>query len=125
MDNVQIFGLRVEDIETIGKNGSYFVWDEYNRDARLKKVVDSLTDGSYKKLSGGFEGIYDNLMRSNDEFFVLKDFKPYVDAWEELARLYDSRNDWNRIALHNIAKSGYFSSDRTIMEYAKEIWRVK
>ncbi len=124
MDNVQIFGLRVEDIEELGRSGSYFAWDEYNNDARLKKVVDSLTDGSYKKLSGGFEGIHDNLMRSNDEFFVLKDFKSYVDAWEELAALHNS-SDWNRIALHNIAKSGYFSSDRTIMEYAKDIWRVK
>ena len=125
MDYVQIFGLRVEDIEAIGKSGSYYAWDEYKKDARLKKVVDSLTDGSYKKLSGGFEGIFDNLMRSNDEFFVLKDFKPYIDAWEELANLHNNSNDWNRIALHNIAKSGYFSSDRTIMEYAKEIWRVK
>ena len=63
-------------------------------------------------------------MRYNDEFFVLKDFHSYIAAWEHLEKLYTDRKTWNQIALHNTAKSGFFSSDRTIRQYAEEIWHL-
>jgi len=124
IENIKIFGLKVEEIEELHRSGNYFAFDEYSSNTRLKRVIDSLTDGTYSKLSGGFEGIYDNLMRSNDEFLVLKDFDSYVEAWSYLEKLYGDRAAWNKMALHSIAKSGYFSSDRTIREYADDIWHI-
>ena len=58
--------------------------------------------------------VYDALVQQNDEYFVLKDFAPYMDAWSRLCALYGDQAAWQRKALINIAKSGYFSSDRTI-----------
>ena len=123
-DNIEIFGLRSEEVDRCRREHSYFSWDEYNADYRVRQIVDQLVNGTYAGLSGNFEGIYDNLMRANDEFFVLKDFKSYVSAWERLQELYADRDRWNKVSLHNTAKSGFFSSDRTIKQYAKEIWKL-
>jgi starch phosphorylase len=122
LDNIKIFGLTVEEVEAL-KNGYYFAWDEYNNDRdRLGRVVDELIDGTFAGLSGNFNMIYDGLMHQNDADFVLRDFRPYVSAWEELGVTYGDQRTWNRMALANTANSGYFSSDRTIVEYAKDIW---
>ena len=123
-DNIEIFGLRSEEVDRCRREHCYFSWDAYNGDWRIKRVVDQLVDGTFCGLSGNFEGIYDNLMRANDEFFVLKDFKSYVDAWDNLQNLYTDREKWDKISLHNTAKSGFFSSDRTIKQYAKDIWKL-
>jgi starch phosphorylase len=124
-ENIRIFGLRAEDIERMRKDGSYFAWDEYSNDNRIKRVVDQLADGSYAALSGGFNGIYDALLRNNDEFFVLKDFRDYIDSWHRLERLYSDSSAWNKVSLHNTARAGFFSSDRTVGDYAREIWRIQ
>ncbi|MGM9521819.1 MAG: glycogen/starch/alpha-glucan phosphorylase [Oscillospiraceae bacterium] len=123
-DNITIFGLRADRIDQYRREGNYFAWDEYNADPRLKKVVDQLVDGTFAKLSGNFNGIYDSLLRNNDEFFVLKDFRSYLDAWHSMEKLYGDKEAWGRISLHNTAKSGFFSSDRTIREYANDIWKL-
>ncbi len=124
-DNIKIFGLTVDEVEAIKQEGHYFSWDLYNQDKdRLGRVVDELVDGTFARLSGNFNMIYDNLMHQNDVDFVLKDFRPYVQAWEELCETYQDRARWNRMALANVANSGYFSSDRTIREYAEDIWHV-
>ena len=124
MDNIEIFGLRSEEVEELKKNQSYYSWDEYNHNMELKRVVDQLIDGTYGRLSGNFDHIYDSLLRSNDEFFVLKDFDSYIKAWHNLEELYTRKDEWNRISLHNTASSGFFSSDRTIRQYAEEIWKL-
>lgn len=124
MDNIEIFGLRSEEVEELKKNQSYYSWDEYNHNMELKRVVDQLIDGTYGRLSGNFNHIYDSLLRSNDEFFVLKDFDSYIKAWHNLEELYTRKDEWNRISLHNTASSGFFSSDRTIRQYAEEIWKL-
>ena len=124
-NNIKIFGLTVEEVEAIKREGHYWAWDLYNADRnRLGRVVDELVDGTFAKLSGNFNMIYDGLMHQNDADFVLKDFMPYVRAWEELEETYQDQAVWNRMALANIANSGHFSSDRTIREYADEIWHV-
>lgn len=123
-DNIKIFGLRAEEVEAL--QGRYFAWNEYNADkARLGHVVDMLTDGSLSHLSGNFESVRDELMVNNDQYLVLKDFRSYVQAWEELTSGYKDSRSWNRMSLHNTAKAGYFSSDRTIREYATDIWHVE
>lgn len=124
-ENIKIFGLRTREVEELQQSGRYFAWNEYNADrARLGRVVDMLTDGSLARLSGNFESVHDELMVNNDQYFVLKDFRSYVQAWEELTAGYKNSHAWNKTALHNIANAGYFSSDRSIREYATDIWHI-
>ena len=124
-DNIKIFGLRTEEVENLRASGKYWAWDAYNADRpRLGRIVDELTDGTLAHLSGNFESIRDELMVNNDHDLVLKDFYSYVSAWEELTASYADRKAWNRSAVLNTARSGYFSSDRTIREYANDIWHI-
>ena len=123
-ENIKIFGLRTEEVDRYRWEGSYLAWDVYNNDPRLKKVVDHLVDGTFARLSGGFDLIYDNVMRHNDQFFVLKDFAAYVDAWHDLEKLYRDKAAWGKISVTNTACSGFFSSDRTIEEYVSDIWHL-
>ncbi len=125
-ENIKIFGMRVEDVNALRASGTYWAWNEYNADReRLGRVVDELTDGTLARQSGNFESIRDSLMNDNDPDFVLRDFRSYVDAWEELEGEYGDARRWNRMALMNICHSGYFSSDRTIREYAEDIWGIR
>lgn len=124
-DNIKIFGLRTEEVDALRASGSYYAWDVYNADrGRIGRVVDELTDGTLAHLSGNFELIRDELMVNNDHDLVLKDFYSYVDAWSQLTNGYADRRAWNKSAVHNTARSGYFSSDRTISEYADDVWHI-
>ena len=122
-ENIKIFGNRVEDIERIRREG-YWAWDEVNSDPRLGRVVNQLVDGSLARLNGHFELVHDELMTNNDQWFVLKDFQPYVKAFEELRQTCDDPHTWARMSLINTARAGKFSSDRTIREYAEDIWKA-
>jgi starch phosphorylase len=85
----------------------------------------SLIDGTWSSNNDDFRIIFDEILMKNDEFFVLADFDSYLKAQDEIERRYLNRNSWARSCLVNIAKSGYFSSDRTIEEYAKDIWKLE
>jgi len=119
-----IFGMQVEDIEALKLKG-YNVWDFYNADPELKAVIDSLIDGSFHPDRDEFKVIYDELMFRNDEYFHLADFRAYVDAQLEVEKRYNDQKYWAKMCLVNIAQSGFFSSDRTIRQYADEIWHIK
>lgn len=124
-ENVVIFGLTAEKVMEYYRNGGYKSWDEYHGHPRLKKVVDQLINGFFSEAGGEFRIIYDSLIRDNDEYFVFKDFCPYIDAFNRINELYSNKEKWYRTSLINIAQSGVFSSDRTIRQYAKDIWRIK
>lgn len=124
-ENIKIFGLHADEVEALRASGRYYAWDMYNGDRdRIGRIVDMLTDGTLARLSGNFESIHDYLMVDNDPDLVLRDFHAYAQAWEELTGAYADRRAWNRSALHNTAKAGYFSSDRTIREYMRDIWHI-
>ena len=124
-ENEKIFGLTAPEVDELRASGMHFAWDMYNSDRdRLGRVIDELTDNTFARLSGDFESIHNELLNGNDHDFVMKDFRSYVDAWEELTTSYSDRADWNRRALHNTASSGWFSSDRTIRSYRDEIWHA-
>ena len=95
-----------------------------NADPKLKAVVDSLIDGSFGE-KDEFKLIYDELMFRNDEYFLIADFNAYAQAQKEVERRYLDKDYWAKMCLVNIAKSGFFSSDRTIQQYADEIWKIK
>ncbi|AKT48091.1 maltodextrin phosphorylase [Olsenella sp. oral taxon 807] len=124
-DNIKIFGLRTEEVDKLRAEGGYFAWDFYNKyHDSIGRIVDRLTDDTYARLSGNFQSVRDELMVNNDHDLVLADYASYIEAWEELSEAYGERRSWNRSAIHNTSQSGYFSSDRTIREYASEIWHI-
>ena len=124
-ENIKIFGLHADEVEALRASGRYYAWDMYNGDRdHLGRIVDMLTDGSLARLSGNFDSIHDYLMVDNDPDLVMRDFHSYVQAWNELTEFYGDRAAWNKAALHNTAKAGYFSSDRTIREYMTDIWHI-
>lgn len=121
-ENAKIFGLRVEELEEIKRHNSYDVWSIYNSNPNLARVIDSLHDCTWSNNPNEFQLIFNDLMLHRDEFFVLADFEAYAQAHREVSAWYQNRPAWARAMLINIAKSGYFSSDRTIRQYANEIW---
>lgn len=121
-ENDVIFGLTVEEVTELKK--TYNAWDWYNNDERIRRAVDSLIDGTWSSNPDEFKQIYDELMYRNDEYLLLADFASYVKAQEEVQRRYADQSAWAKTMLINIAKSGYFTSDRTIKQYAEEIWDI-
>ena len=119
-----IGGMSADQILELEENGRYNPRAIYDFDQGLHRVIDQLVDGTFARQSGNFESVHDELMIRNDEYYVCRDFHDYVQAWEELTAGYTDTRTWNRISIHNTAKSGYFSSDRTIREYASDIWHI-
>lgn len=124
-DNIVTFGLSSEEVINYYKNGGYLASELYNSDPRLKKVLDQLKGNTYTSTPGEYDEIFNHLVTWNDEFFVLKDFDAFVKANEEINRRYRDRGNWHKSAVINIAKSGRFSSDNTILKYASEIWEIE
>lgn len=123
-ENNFIFGLRVEDIQKIQKNYQGKLVAE--ADEALSRVVNSLIDGTFDNDgSGDFEDLYASLMKERDTYFVLEDFAAFKEAEDKVFAAYKDQMNWARMSLMNIANAGIFSSDRTIMQYANEIWGIK
>ena len=123
-DNIVIFGLKDNEINDL-RHSYYNAWDYYNNNPCIKRVVDSLVDGTFHESREEFRMIFDELMNRNDEYFLFADFEAYVEAQERVDALYQNRQLWAKMCLVNIAKSGFFSSDRTIEDYVKDIWKLE
>lgn len=128
-ENNFIFGLRVEDIEAI--ETEYDAVALYNKHADIKRAVDSLIDGTFTDGgTGDFQELHDSLIKgaswhAPDQYYLLADFKEFKEAQEAVFKTYQDETKWAQICLMNIANAGIFSSDRTIMQYANEIWNIK
>nr|WP_286315821.1 glycogen/starch/alpha-glucan phosphorylase [Romboutsia ilealis] len=121
-DNIVIFGLSANEVLDYNKFGGYSALDLYNSNRDIKRVVDDLINGFIPNMEKEGREIYDSLITYNDEYFVLRDIENYIEAQEKIDKLYKNKDKWNEMALINIANSGVFSSDRTIAEYAQDIW---
>ncbi len=121
-DNIIIFGLNSQEVLNYYQNGGYSSFDMYKNDYRIQRVIDDLINGKYHFDRDRFREIYENLIPHNDQFFVLKDFDSYLKAQDRVDSLYRDMNNWQRMCGINIAHSGIFSSDRTILQYANGIW---
>ena len=117
-ENISIFGLTADEALHHTLCGDYSAAGDLEKNPELRRVVEHLTDGS---LGEQFWGIRSALLNQNDEYYVLKDFAPYMEAWEALARQVGQRSFAEK-SLVNIARAGQFSSDRTVAEYSREIW---
>ena len=119
-DNIFIFGLLAEEVERLNKEG-YQPSRYYNEDYRIKRVIDALRHG----VNGtSMNEIADSLINS-DNFKVLADFGSYCDAQERLDKAYSDKERWARMSLLNTANAGFFSSDRSVKEYADRIWHIQ
>jgi len=124
MDNIFIFGMTVDDVEALQSKG-YNAYDYYNSCPELKQVVDMIKDGFFTPGSDGeFKDVVDTLLH-HDRFLTLADYKSYISAQDKVSATYNNTSKWAEMAIHNIASSGKFSSDRTIAEYAREIWGME
>ncbi|SDI91331.1 glycogen/starch/alpha-glucan phosphorylase [Proteiniclasticum ruminis] len=129
LENNYIFGLTVEQIEEI--KDSYDPVKELKKNKRLEKVVNALTDDTFDlKPEETFEELKNSLLKgaswhTPDNYFVIKDFDAYVEAQEKVGEDFKNELEFYRKAFINMASAGKFSSDRTIEEYAKEIWNIE
>jgi len=123
-DNIFIFGLLADEVVKI-KNNGYDPRDYYQKDAELKRVIDMLSaDYFNKKEPGIFKSIVDSLLNV-DYYCSLPDYRPYIETQDKVSKLYKDLDKWTQKSILNVARIGKFSSDRSIQEYAKYIWKVK
>lgn len=128
-ENIFIFGLTSDEISKYYQDGRYGPYELYLSDPFLKQVLDQLVNGFInKEYPDLFREIYHGLLYGHggmaDPYFVLKDFNSYVEVQEEVGRQYCQPKIWWRKAILNISSAGYFSSDRTVMEYNNRIWKL-
>jgi starch phosphorylase len=123
-DNIFIFGLTAQQIEELKLSGGYRPLEHYEADAGLKRVLDELaTDRFCPSEPGLFNWIRDGLL-THDDYFILADFGAYTATQAEVSHEYEQAEVWTRKAMLNVARIGWFSSDRTVAEYASEIWHL-
>ncbi len=123
-ENAIRFGLTVEQIQEMRQKGSYHPSDYYRDDANIRQVINQLSGALLPGDTNQFQDIVSSLLQWGDEFFVLGDFDMYRQAQERVQAIYREKPAFRRMQLTNIAKSGYFSSDRAITEYARDIWKL-
>ncbi len=120
-ENISIFGITAEEAQRYTLQGGYSAQAVMDGDPVLRRVMNHLIDGS---LGVQFWDIWDALLKHNDEYFVLRDFRSYLDAWDALAAEV-GQPSFRKKSLTNIARAGWFSSDRTVREYATDIWHIQ
>jgi len=124
-ENMFIFGQTVDDVNDLRMMG-YDPNDFYNKDAELKLAIDQIKEGFFSPEEANlFHDLVESITSGGDYFMVLADYRAYVDKQAEVSELYKNKDEWYRKAILNSARMGKFSSDRTITEYAEEIWGIK
>ena len=114
-ENIFLFGLTNEEVNQLNREGTYSAKRVLDENERLNRVLECLINGMIPDIEEEGRVIYDSLIRYNDEYYVLKDFESFVAAQERADKLYQDKEAWNQKALINIASSGPFSADFTIM----------
>ena len=122
-DNMFLFGMRTEDVAKM--RPGYVSRDYYLKDPEIKQALDMIKSNVFSLLDPGlFEPIIRSLLDYNDYYMLLADLKSYCEAQDRVDATYRNAKKWNTMSLVNIARSGRFSSDRAILEYAKNIWHI-
>ncbi|OVZ93555.1 glycogen phosphorylase [Yersinia frederiksenii] len=124
-DNIFIFGNTTEQVEALRKSG-YNPRKYYDDDPELHLALTQIATGAFSpEEPNRYTSLFDSLVNLGDHYQLLADYRSYVDTQEKVDALYRHPDEWTRKTLLNIANMGYFSSDRTIEEYADEIWHIK
>src|SRR5271166_5531137 len=124
-DNIYIFGLRAEEIREMQQKGSYDPRDRYDNDASVHEVMDALASDRFCPHEPGlFRWVFDELVHRGDRYYHIADFPAYVETQTIIDGEYLNEELWWRKAILNVARIGKFSSDRTVTEYARDIWHI-
>ena len=124
-ENIFIFGNTTPQVEAL-RSGGYNPRKYYEEDAELHQVLTQIASGVFSPQEPGrYRNLFDSLVNFGDHYQLLADYRSYVDTQDKVDELYRKPEEWQRRAALNIANMGYFSSDRTIQEYAEEIWHIK
>ncbi len=124
-DNIFIFGNTAEQVEALRANG-YNPRSYYEQDAELHQALTQIATGTFSPGEPNrYSNLFDSLVNLGDHYQLLADYRSYVDMQDRVDEVYSNQDDWTRRTVLNIANMGYFSSDRTIQEYADEIWHIE
>ncbi len=124
-DNIVIFGMNAKEVTDLYARGDYNPMAIYESNPVLHQVIDQLTNGFFENVSPDeFKDIRDNLLY-RDPYLILKDFDSYALAQEKINELYKDTKKWTHMSIVNTAKSGFFTTDRTMRQYNEDIWKVK
>ena len=123
-ENAFIFGLSADEVMKYERDGGYNPWEVFNNNQNVRRVLTQLINGTYNEDTELFRDLYDSLTKE-DVYFILKDFDSYAAAQQRVDAAYRDTDKWARMAMMNTACSGKFSSDRTIEQYVKDIWKLK
>ena len=129
-DNAVIFGLTSDEVIRYENEGGYDPMEIFNNDQDVRTVLMQLINGEYcRENPEMFRDIYNSLLHNDggrraDTYFILKDFRAYADAHRKMLDKYKDEKGWARSAMLNVACAGKFSSDRTIEEYVRDIWKL-
>jgi starch phosphorylase len=123
-DNMFIFGLTAGEVEALRPRCD--PWEFYRTNDELRRVLDMIRAGAFSHGEPAlFAPIVDALLAGGDRYFLLADYAAYVQSQDHAARSYHDQGGWTRKSILNTAGTGKFSSDRTIRQYAAEIWRIR
>ncbi|MBI4848855.1 MAG: glycogen/starch/alpha-glucan phosphorylase [Nitrospirae bacterium] len=123
-DNIFIFGLTPQEVTGL-KGSGYNPYHYYEKNHELKEVLDMIGSGYFSPENTGlFKPVVDSILYHGDPYMVLADYDSYINCQERVGKLYEDKHEWAKKSILNVANMGSFSSDRTIMEYAKEIWGI-
>lgn len=122
-DNIFIFGLTVEEVELLHSKG-YNPWDYYWNDTELRHAIDWISSDYFTGNADDFKPLHGSLLEGGDPYLVCADFRSYVDCQDQVDIAYRNTPHWTKMSILNTARMGFFSSDRTIMEYADKIWHM-
>jgi starch phosphorylase len=123
-ENIFIFGLKTEEVERL--RPTYNPWDVYNRDEEIRQALQLIERDFFSLMEPGiFKPIYSALLNGGDHYMLLADLRGYIETQERVDAAYRDVDGWTRKSIMNVARAGKFSSDRAILEYAKEIWKLE
>ena len=118
-----IFGLKADEVRELRK--TYNPKDYYNQNTELKQVLDMIQNGYFSPLHRDlFDPIIHSLLYSGDQYMLLADYAAYIECQDRVSEVYRDQEEWTRRSILNVANVGKFSSDRTIRQYAEEIWNA-
>jgi starch phosphorylase len=125
-DNIFIFGLTADEVLKIHRQLSYQPSDYFAQDSRIPRIVDAFRSGLLASTdSSFFSWVFDMVTSPGDEYLHVADLSAYLDAHDRAAEMFRQPNAWTRSAILNVARTGKFSSDRTVAEYANDIWKIQ
>ena len=123
-DNIFLFGMTADDVQKLREANNYYSRAIYEENTQIKRVLNAFIDGTIPNIEAEGREIFDSLVLYNDEYFLLQDYPSFYEAQMAADKLYQEPKEWAKRALTNIAYSGKFSSDYTILRYAESIWNV-